>query len=256
MRNYVKAYKEVIGSGLVREHAIIKHIEQQVMIDKYLPDSASFFYITEINTGRYRFMGKQQESVSGYTNEEFLSQGLKLFFECLHPEDVDIIVHKVYQAFTDVVFQAPPEDKKNFQLQYNYRFRRKSGEYVSLMEQIYVLEVDEAGRGSLFLGNPTILDTSVVLPIRCSAKIFRKNSVSETIFSKTFTRAKTSLDDLTRREMDILRHLSMGKSSKQIGEDLFISPHTVDTHRRNLLKKLGCKTVVELTRFAFQNGLM
>lgn len=256
MRNYVKAYRDVLGSGLVDERAIVSHIEQQVMIDKFLPDSASFFYVVEVNPGRYRFMGKQQESVSGYTNEEFFTQGVRLFFECLHPDDANIVVQEVYRDLTDIIYNAPPEDKKSYQLQYNYRFRRKSGEYVNLMEQLYVLETDDEGRGALILGNPTIVDTTQVLPLRGSAKILREKSVSETVFLRTYTRSRTSLCDLTPREMDILRHLSMGKSSRQIGENFFISPHTVDTHRRNLLKKLGCKTVVELARFAFQNGIM
>ena len=55
-----------------------------------------------------------------------------------------------------------------------------------------------------------------------------------------------SLYSLTDREIEIIKLLLEGKSSKEIGEKLFISKHTVDTHRRNILEKTGTKTTAEL----------
>lgn len=256
MRNYLKACKDVFASGLVQEEAIIKHIEQQIIIEKNLPNSSSFFCIVDVNTGRYHFLGSQHENVTGYPNEEFLSRGVELFFENLHPDDLDIILHKVFRNVTDIVNNASTDEKRKFQFQYNYRYKTKNDNYINFLEHLYVLELDENGRAALFLGNPTVIDTSEVLPIRFSAKIIRRNSVPETVLTEMFSRSKISLKNLTSREMDILRHVSLGKTSKQISEDLHISPHTVNNHRQNLLNKLGCKTVVELTRIAFQNGLM
>ena len=51
---------------------------------------------------------------------------------------------------------------------------------------------------------------------------------------------------LTDREIEIVELLLEGKSSQQIGEKLFISRHTVDTHRRNILVKTGMNTTGEL----------
>ena len=256
MRNYVTACKDVFASGLVKEEAIIKHIEQQIIIEKNLPNSSSFFCIVDVNKGRYRFLGNQHENVTGYSNEEFLSRGVELFFENLHSDDADIIVHKIFRNVTDILDKASTDDRTKFQFQYNYRYKTKDGSYINFLEHLYVLELDENGRAALFLGNPTVIDTSEVLPIRFSAKIIRSNSVPETVLTKTYSRSKVSLENLTPREMDILRHLSLGMTSKQIGDDLHISPSTVNSHRQNLLNKLGCKSVVELTRIAFQNGLM
>jgi two-component system, NarL family, nitrate/nitrite response regulator NarL len=61
--------------------------------------------------------------------------------------------------------------------------------------------------------------------------------------------------ELTERETEILRLICEGLSSKQIGEKLFISPRTVDTHRTNLMGKLDIHNVAGLIRFAFQNGI-
>ncbi len=61
--------------------------------------------------------------------------------------------------------------------------------------------------------------------------------------------------ELTERETEILRLICEGLSSKQIGDKLFISPRTVDTHRTNLMGKLDIHNVAGLIRFAFQNGI-
>ena len=74
--------------------------------------------------------------------------------------------------------------------------------------------------------------------------------------STTYNSSISIIDAITVRELDILRHLATGKSSKQIGDELSVSRHTVDTHRRNLLKKLNCRSIVELTHLAYKNGVL
>lgn len=68
-------------------------------------------------------------------------------------------------------------------------------------------------------------------------------------------RSETKALYLTSREKDIIKHTVMGKSSIEIGELLFLSPHTVNTHRRNIYKKLNIGNIKELVNFAHVNGL-
>ncbi len=60
---------------------------------------------------------------------------------------------------------------------------------------------------------------------------------------------------LTKREKEVIAFTAQGKSSSEIAEHLFLSPHTVNTHRRNIYKKLGISNVKELITFAYANGL-
>jgi DNA-binding NarL/FixJ family response regulator len=62
--------------------------------------------------------------------------------------------------------------------------------------------------------------------------------------------------DFSKRELEILKLVAEGLSSKQIGERLFISSHTVDTHRRNMLKKTGQKDTTALVYYANENRLI
>jgi DNA-binding NarL/FixJ family response regulator len=61
---------------------------------------------------------------------------------------------------------------------------------------------------------------------------------------------------LTHREIEIIRLVANGKSAKEIADQLFLSLHTVDTHRRNVLIKLKLKNIADLVRFAFENHLL
>jgi DNA-binding NarL/FixJ family response regulator len=60
---------------------------------------------------------------------------------------------------------------------------------------------------------------------------------------------------LTPREIEIIKLITKEYSSAEIAEALFISPRTVDTHRKNILQKTNSKTLVGLIRFAFENNL-
>jgi DNA-binding NarL/FixJ family response regulator len=60
---------------------------------------------------------------------------------------------------------------------------------------------------------------------------------------------------LTDRELEIFRLIGAGSSTSAIAEQLFLSPHTVDTHRENIKKKLGFKNAAELNRQAIQSML-
>lgn len=61
---------------------------------------------------------------------------------------------------------------------------------------------------------------------------------------------------LTDRELEILRLISLEYSGKEIGEELFISANTVETHRKNLLKKLNVKNTIGLVKYALKNKLI
>jgi DNA-binding NarL/FixJ family response regulator len=61
---------------------------------------------------------------------------------------------------------------------------------------------------------------------------------------------------LTSRELEVAQLLSLGKSSKEIGEVLKITARTVDTHRANIMRKMNVHSVTELLYQAFTNKLI
>ena len=256
MESYLEAYQELVKCDFIDLDTVGKHVAQQFLIDKILPDTASFFMITDIAAATYPFVGSQLEAISGYSIDEFYSKGYLLFVECMHPEERDVMMLRVLPELVNYVATVPEEEKKNCQSQFNCRFKRKSGEYINLLAQSYVLEVDQRGRVALALSSIIQFETREILPLRWSTRLIKNNGISETAFIRTHNTSIDLIEKITPRELDILRNLAAGKTSKMIGKELSISHHTVDTHRRRLLRKLNCKTVVDLARIAYRNGLL
>ena len=63
-------------------------------------------------------------------------------------------------------------------------------------------------------------------------------------------------DILTDREKEMLRLLAQGKESKEIGNLLFISPHTVDNHRRNMITRIGVRDTTGLIQICKMAGII
>jgi len=76
------------------------------------------------------------------------------------------------------------------------------------------------------------------------------------IIGKEEKPVKTSEETLSKRENEILRHLALGLTNQEIADKLFLSIHTVMTHRKKITKKLGIKTVSGLTVYALMNKLV
>jgi DNA-binding CsgD family transcriptional regulator len=65
-----------------------------------------------------------------------------------------------------------------------------------------------------------------------------------------------SHEGISDREKEVLRLVAVGLTNKEIGDKLFISAHTVITHRKNITAKLGIKTIAGLTMYALINHLI
>jgi DNA-binding NarL/FixJ family response regulator len=80
------------------------------------------------------------------------------------------------------------------------------------------------------------------------------NFLSET--NRTDQNGTTNVPDLTKRELEIIVLIAEGHTNNSIGEKLFISERTVDTHRTNLMRKLGVNNVAGIIRYAYSNKLV
>ena len=93
-----------------------------------------------------------------------------------------------------------------------------------------------------------------------SGQKFMKGIVSEKFIAsylKSEKEKKMKQDiPLSERELEVLKHMSLGKSNKQIADELFISIRTVETHKHNLMKKLNIFSTAELVIYAIQNNII
>ena len=84
------------------------------------------------------------------------------------------------------------------------------------------------------------------------------------ILLKSYIRSNTAMNgkendksfNLTTREIEILKHYSEGHHNKEIAENLNISIRTVETHKNHIMRKLGCKSPVEMVKFAIRHKII
>jgi DNA-binding NarL/FixJ family response regulator len=70
------------------------------------------------------------------------------------------------------------------------------------------------------------------------------------------SRTQQSAAHLTNREIEIIRLIARDLSNKQIAGELFISERTVETHRKNILRKTGNQTAIGLVKYAYDNKII
>jgi DNA-binding NarL/FixJ family response regulator len=88
-------------------------------------------------------------------------------------------------------------------------------------------------------------------PFFSTLKVSSKNTTIENLTEFPINKLR-----LSKQEKEIIKWIVKGKTSKEIGEKLFISKMTVDTHRRNINRKLEIRTVGSLIQFAHANNII
>ncbi len=147
-----------------------------------------------------------------------------------------------------------------------FRFiRSEPGHFLVISRSLF--EQSEA----LYLAQPELLEKTILLETGTvpSGESGVKNAIhltdsGEEIRNKTmeivrqqgYSGSGTHGETLTERERTIVRLVSLGLTNRQIAEQLYLSTHTVMTHRKNIAGKLGIKSVSGLTVYAIVNNII
>lgn len=124
----------------------------------------------------------------------------------------------------------------------------------------HIMEMIEAGATGYLLKN--VNDTELLGAIRAVSmgKMYFSQEVSDTItaYAVNKQRKQEQAEEvkLTDRELEILKLISEEMSNAQIAAALFISERTVETHRKNMLRKTNNKTIVGLLKYALERNLI
>lgn len=129
------------------------------------------------------------------------------------------------------------------------------------LDENYLNEVLEAGASGYMLkssGKDEIIDN--IHRVLNNERVFSK-AVSDMITTSFLQRNRKqedpkSVSNLTRREKEILKYIVDGKTNQEVAETLNISPRTVETHRSNLMHKMGVKNIAALVKKALADNII
>lgn len=130
--------------------------------------------------------------------------------------------------------------------------------FSNYVERHFVIEVMEAGAKGFVSPADTGFDEMVAaLRSVANGNTYVCQKIAETLLGGLFNRnqpIETAI--LSDREKQVVRLVSDGHSSKEIARILVISPSTVEVHRRNIMRKIGCHKTADITRYAIRAQLV
>ncbi len=123
----------------------------------------------------------------------------------------------------------------------------------------YITQMIEAGASGYLLKNSSRSDLMNGIRTVADGKTYYSQEVTQAVMDSLRKEAKQKsrqeAASLTPREIQVLRLIAKENTTSEIAEALFISPHTVESHRKNLLSKLGKKNTAGLAAEAVRLGL-
>ena len=173
------------------------------------------------------------------------------FWSRFHPDDINLWIKCLQDLMQFTMNNLSDEQRLRMSYTWNYRIRNAKGKYITIIQNTTPLQFDKAQKPIVGLAHYTVLDCDAHMDICASAKFLNANNEYETLFYKNES-SNHLLNIISNRERDIIRLLITKNTSKEIASNLNISKHTVDTHRRNILKKLNLSSTFELTQY-FKN---
>lgn len=130
---------------------------------------------------------------------------------------------------------------------------------ISMHDSLQVIsDLIEIGVHSYLLKNAELEDVKRAIFSVLNNEFYYNKLISKALSKKIKPdeTVKTTINDLSSREIEVLQLICKEYTAKEIGEQLSITEQTILTHRKNLLKKTKVKNIVGLVKFAVQNSII
>ena len=122
-------------------------------------------------------------------------------------------------------------------------------------DRSYISRMIDSGASGYLIKSASREEISTAVHTAMAGRLYLSLEMERVLQPSAVAEAGT-VPRLTRREQEVLRLIAEGLTNHQIAEKLFISPLTVDSHRKNLLTKLGVKNTASLVRLAVLRKLV
>ncbi len=215
-------------------------------LENYPLNSKQCLYIAHWNRNGIIFE-KGLEALTGYTLNEFNTEDLVHY---IHPEEREL-VKNLTQEVVKYVITVDLRDRPAH-LILSFRFRKKDGTYIKILRQSSSYELDVNGRlisNFSLLSDISFLDTGNRVEWD-----FRANGLNEDDFRSIIYSVYQNF--FTSREKEIIVLIEQGLTNLEIANQLFISKHTVATHRKKIFRKADVNNVSSLIHFCKKNGII
>ncbi len=223
-------------------------IEAHKRLFSIFQPGAYYFLLFDIYQGEIEEISPEITNVLGYWPQELT---MRQFMDNIHPVDKSYFLS--FEDHTTQFFNHISVEKiGHYKVQYDLRLKKIDQKYAHILIQYVPVHYEEHNIYHTFHIHTDITHLkSEGVPTFSIIGIDGEPSYYNIQPAQTFTK---SYDLFTNREREILKLIVEGKTSQQIADHLFISIHTVNCHRKNMLAKAAVKTPLELLNKAIKEG--
>lgn len=256
-------------SDQITENRSYSTSEQFQKMAAFFAPGNSYYYIVNFHDLNLELVSDSVKDFTGFDSEEVSMQEL---LATALPEEIESIQQKenvIRDFFLRYLKKKDPSNYKemvlSYKIMYTYRMSDHTGRTRTILQQATPLSVLENGYFQhVFsvhsdISHFKLISSNDVSFINLKGgesyyNINCKHGKFDPKFSEFEDKGLNEL--LTCREKEIVSELARGLSAKEIAATLHLSPHTIRTHRKNILQKSGCSNTAELVAKCLTGGVI
>lgn len=232
------------------DYSVVERHKQ--MLSRLAEVGNSGVTVFDLASGEHVFSSYNLHELFGFDLVSVEQIGNEYINSRTHPDDYLTLMRNGI-ALLQFLYSIEANERMNYKVINEYRILNAQGNYIRVIEQQQILELDS--RGNIWLAL-AVLDISPNQEEYQGVKCQIFNYKTGEIVSVLALDHIDSQIELTQREREILKLVRAGYLSKEISEMLSISVHTVNTHRQRILERLGVDNSMEAVKYASQLGLL
>lgn len=235
-------YQSIVD--LCKSNALSIDIKKIKELDKFTPHNSSFFCLINPKKLSFKFISKGLSQCIGWDENMIFEKGLRFYWSQIHPKDLNELIYAWKELQQFMMGEVPNRLERQINYTWNYRLKNSEEKYVNIVQNISLVFCQSNHKRMFILAHYTVINSKVSIKVSATANI----KVNNVYVKKSFCNLtqKILLSEISMRERQIINLLSLHYSTKEIGDKLCISPHTVNTHRRNIIKKLNVSSTGEV----------
>jgi DNA-binding CsgD family transcriptional regulator len=225
------------------------NVEIQKQLWVFFQGGDSYYFVIDHRKTEYEFMSPGIRKVLGYGPGDI---NLKFLISLIHPEDQAFFI-QFENRIVEFYQTLPTEKLDKYKVQFDYRLKTKSGNYKRILQQSSIYR-DHTGQ-NIHRSIGVHTDITHIKPEgRPILSIIGADNEPSYINLEPAIEPNAAVSKFSKREKQILKLIVDGKRSEDISRMLYISLHTVNTHRKKILQKAKAKSPTELATRAIVEG--
>jgi DNA-binding CsgD family transcriptional regulator len=237
-------------------------------LENFLKNDETLYLLEQVNgfvcifnyaQSIYEFVSENVKRELGHEASLLIGEeGKEKLTSLFHPNQIPSLIRSMEDSLKYFSEHATIDTGCQYRHTSCMKFKNSQDVYKWFLVDKTIIQVDESGfpiRSFITCTNIHDFKKDEILFLNILKK--DDSGTYQTVYQNTYNESLTHAEDnLTKRELEIVKFIADGYTNENIAQKLFISLNTVKTHRKFIMKKTNCKGTAELTRLAFSMGII